>query len=338
MQEVEKMSYCIEVNHLNRTFKVAEKSGSGFMSSIHSLFHRQYKHVEAVKDISFTVEKGEIRGLIGPNGAGKSTTIKMLSGILYPSSGEINVLGHVPHLDRNAYVRKIGVVLGQKSQLVWDLPALDSFILNKQIYKIPDAIYEENLNYFTKLLDIEEIIKRPVRQLSLGERMKCELVSSMLHNPELIFLDEPTIGIDILAKDAIINFIREVNEKRQVTFILTTHDISDIETLCEKVTIINHGTIVYDDSLQELKRYFDKKRVIHLSFLHRLAPEDLQNYKVLDFSGLQAQIEINLNGQDISTVLKEVFNDLPIKDLTIDDINVEEVIKELYRGNEVSAT
>lgn len=328
------MSNCIEVNHLNRTFKVPQKSGSGLLSSVRSLFHREYKMVDAVKDISFTVEKGEIRGLIGPNGAGKSTTIKMLSGILYPSSGDINVLGHVPYKERQAYVKKIGVVLGQKSQLIWDLPALDSFVLNKQIYKIPDAIYEENLAYFTKLLGLEEIIKRPVRQLSLGERMKCELVSSMLHNPELIFLDEPTIGIDILAKDTIINFIREVNKERGVTFILTTHDIADIETLCNKVTIINHGTIVYDDTLHELKRYFDKRRLLKVRFSEKLSEEALADFKVVDFSGLDATLELNLEQQEIKDALQTVFNALPIKDMTIEDINVEEVIKELYRSKE----
>lgn len=325
------MSYCIEVKHLTRTFKVPQKSGSGLKSSIHSLFHREYKMVDAVKDISFTVEKGEIRGLIGPNGAGKSTTIKMLSGILYPSSGEMNVLGHVPYAQRQAYVRKIGVVLGQKSQLIWDLPALDSFTLNKQIYKIPDTVFDENLRYFTNLLDLSEIIKRPVRQLSLGERMKCELVSSMLHNPELIFLDEPTIGIDILAKDAIINFIREVNEKRGVTFILTTHDIADIAQLCEKVTIINHGTIVYDDTIHDLKQFFDKKRIVKLRFSEKLTKDDLKNFKVIDFSGLDAKIEISLENTDIRGNLQTVFNALPVTDLTIEDINVEEVIKDLYR-------
>lgn len=328
------MSNCIEVKHLNRTFKVPQKSGSGLISSVKSLFHREYKMVDAVNDISFTVEKGEIRGLIGPNGAGKSTTIKMLSGILYPSSGEINVLGHVPYKERQAYVRKIGVVLGQKSQLIWDLPALDSFVLNKQIYKIPDVIYEENLAYFTKLLGLEEIIKRPVRQLSLGERMKCELVSSMLHNLELIFLDEPTIGIDILAKDTIINFIREVNKEKGVTFILTTHDIADIETLCNKVTIINHGTIVYDDTLHDLKRYFDKRRLLKVRFSEKLSKEALADFKVVDFSGLDATLELNLEQQEIKATLQTVFNALPIKDMTIEDINVEEVIKELYRSKE----
>lgn len=328
------MSYCIEVNHLTRTFKVPVKSGSGLKSSIHSLFHREYKIVDAVKDISFHVEKGEIRGLIGPNGAGKSTTIKMLSGILYPSSGEMNVLGYVPYTERQDYVKKIGVVLGQKSQLLWDLPAMDSFVLNKQIYKIPDDIFEENLNYFIELLDLAEIIKRPVRQLSLGERMKCELVSSMLHNPELIFLDEPTIGIDILAKDAIINFIREVNEKRGVTFILTTHDISDIAQLCEKVTIINHGTIVYDDTLHELKQYFEKKRIVKLRFSEKLKKEDLKDFNVIDFSGLDAKIEISLENEDIRSNLRTVFDALPVTDLTIEDIDVEEVIKDLYRTKE----
>ncbi len=324
------MEHCINVNHLTRTFKVPEKSGTGLSSSIKSLIHREYKMVEAVKDISFTINRGEIHGLIGPNGAGKSTTIKMLSGILYPSSGEVNVLGYTPWAQRYEYVRHIGVVFGQKSQLVWDLPALDSFILNKQVYKIPEKVYKENLNYFVTILHMEEIIKRPVRQLSLGERMKCELVSAMLHDPELIFLDEPTIGIDILAKDTIINFIKEINRTKQVTFILTTHDISDIETLCEKVTVINHGTIVYDDTLGELKRYFSKKRIVSLQFSEKVALESLAHYEVKDFTGSTATLELTLTDTDIRSALIELFNTLPIKDVGIDNINVEEIIKALY--------
>ncbi len=324
------MEPCINVNHLTRTFKVPQKSGTGLMSSIKSLVHREYKLVEAVKDISFTINRGEIHGLIGPNGAGKSTTIKMLSGILYPSSGEVNVLGYTPWTQRHEYVRHIGAVFGQKSQLIWDLPALDSFVLNKQIYKIPNPIYKENLDYFVTALHLEEIITRPVRQLSLGERMKCELISAMLHDPELIFLDEPTIGIDILAKDTIINFIKEMNRTKKVTFILTTHDISDIETLCEKVTVINHGTIAYHDTLEELKRYFSQKRIISLQFNKKLSLEDLASYEVKDFNGYSAQLEIELTNTDIRSALTELFNTLPIKDVTIDNINVEEVIKALY--------
>ncbi len=325
------MEYCIDVKNLARVFKVPLKSGTGLSSSIKSLFHREYKMVDAVKDISFCVEKGEIRGLIGPNGAGKSTTIKILSGILYPSDGKVNVLGHTPWLEREAYVRKIGVVLGQKSQLIWDLPPLDSFMLNKQIYKIPDEVYNENVDYFTKVLDIEEVVKRPVRQLSLGERMKCELVSAMLHNPELIFLDEPTIGIDILAKETIVHFIKEVNRTRKVTFILTTHDISDIETLCNKVTIINHGTIVYDDTLDELKRYFNDKRIVNVKFVHKLSIEDLVGFNVREFTGYGVQLEVDVEGTNIQGALRRIFDNLPIKDMTIDNINVEEVIKVLYK-------
>lgn len=325
------MENCIVVQNLCRQFKVPVRQDAGLVSSFKSLFHREHKIVEAVKDVSFTVKRGEIRGLIGPNGAGKSTTIKMLSGILYPSSGDINVLGYTPWRSREHYVHQIGVVLGQKSQLIWDLPALDTFALNKQIYKIPDSIYQENLNYFCTTLGIEDVIKRPVRQLSLGERMKCELASSLLHNPELIFLDEPTIGIDILAKDAIINFIKTINATRKVTFILTTHDIADIETLCEKVTIINHGTVVFDDYLLELKKYFENKRIIDLIFNQLVEPSCLKGFDVKKCSDYSAQLELHLEHTDLQTSLQTLFNTLPIKDLTINHIKVEEVIKALYQ-------
>lgn len=232
----------ITVKDLQKTFKVHQRDKSGLLSSFMSLFAPHTIYIDAVKDINLTVKRGEIRGLIGPNGAGKSTTIKILSGILYPTSGMVDVLGYTPWTQREELVKRIGVVLGQKSQLWWDLPPIDAFALNKKMYEIPDQLYKENLEYFTKVLRVEEVIKKPVRQLSLGERMKCEFVAAMLHHPPLVFLDEPTIGLDMISKEAIRTFIKEVNKTKGVTFIVTTHDMGDIEDLCQNVSIINKGT------------------------------------------------------------------------------------------------
>jgi ABC-2 type transport system ATP-binding protein len=222
----------------------------------------------------------KIRGLIGPNGAGKSTTIKMLSGILYPTHGEIKVLGYTPWLERETYVKNIGAVFGQKSQLIWELPAIDTFSLNKEIYHIPAKKFTENVEYFKELLNIAKVVKKPVRQLSLGERMKCELVCAMLHEPLLIYLDEPTIGLDIISKDTIRSFIKKANKDKNITFIVTTHDLDDIENLCEEVTIINKGRVVFNDSIDKLKAYFSDKKLIELKLREEVGREKFNNFKV----------------------------------------------------------
>lgn len=227
----------IEVSNLSKKYKVAIRE-SGLKNALKSFLKKKYKEVKAVDNISFKIKKGEIVGYIGPNGAGKSTTIKMLTGILKPDEGKIVSLGMDPSIDRVEYVKNIGVVFGQKSQLWWDIPAEDSFDLLKEIYKIPDKLYDDNKNELVKILKLEEIIKKPVRQLSLGERMKCELVASLLHNPEILFLDEPTIGLDAVSKVTVRNFIKEINKRRNVTIILTTHDMVDIESLTDRLIII----------------------------------------------------------------------------------------------------
>lgn len=251
----------ITVENLSKTFKVSEKGKSGFAASLKQLVHRRYRYVKAVDNISMTVKKGEIRALIGPNGAGKSTTIKMISGVLHPSEGHVDVMGYVPWNDRKRYVRNIGVVMGQKSQLLWDLPALDTFALNREIYGISKSNYLDNVLFFEDLLSIGDIVKRPVRQLSLGERMKCELVCAMLHEPPLVYLDEPTIGLDLIAKESMHKFILKINKEKKTTFILTTHNMDDVENLCENVTVINKGIIVYDGNLQKLKSMISNKKV-----------------------------------------------------------------------------
>jgi ABC-2 type transport system ATP-binding protein len=240
------MSY-INVDGISKTFKVAKRN-SGLKAALKSFFKREYVSIDAVKDISFQIEKGEIVGYIGPNGAGKSTTIKMLSGILLPTAGSIKVNNLDPFKDRKKYVSKIGVVFGQRSQLAWDIPAEDTFDLLKDIYRLEDKEYQKTKQELIELLNISQIIKKPVRSLSLGERMRCEIAASLLHRPNILFLDEPTIGLDAVSKKVIRDFILKLNKERKVTVILTTHDMQDIASLAKRIILIGKGQILYDGS------------------------------------------------------------------------------------------
>lgn len=322
--------YIIEIEDLKKVFKVHKRDKAGLLSSLKSLFSRDYSLVTAVDGLNLKIVQGEIRGLIGPNGAGKSTTIKILSGILYPSEGNVNVMGYTPWTQREEYVKKIGVVFGQKSQLWWDLPAIDTFALNKQMYDIPDKTFDENLSYFKELLKIGDVISKPVRQLSLGERMKCEFVCAMLHQPPLVYLDEPTIGLDIISKEAIRSFIKNVNKDRGTTFIVTTHDLSDIEDLCENVSIINSGTIVFNDCIDKLKTYFSDKKIIEVKFNRQVDPALLEGFKVTSSGPFSASIEIETLNTSLQEEISRIFKILPVQDINVNNINIEEVIKYIY--------
>lgn len=243
----------INVQDISKTFKVAKRR-SGLKATLKSFFKRNYIYVEAVKDISFQIEKGEIVGYIGPNGAGKSTTIKILSGILVPDSGKCTINGLVPYKDRQKYVKDIGVVFGQRSQLWWDIPAEDTFDLLKDIYNISDEEFQKNKEELTTLLNIKDIMGIPVRQLSLGQRMRCEIAASLIHNPSILFLDEPTIGLDAVSKEIVRDFIKKLNKEKKTTVILTTHDMSDIEALAKRIILIGKGQILYDGTLNHLKK------------------------------------------------------------------------------------
>ena len=255
------MASVIKVEKLRKTYRT-HKRDSGLKNAFKSLFTREYEIKHALKDVNFEVEEGEILGFIGPNGAGKSTTIKALSGVLYPTSGEVIVLGFVPWKDRIKYVANIGVVFGQKSQLWWDLPPLDTFEMHKDLYNIPEKAFRRRLKKMIRVMDIGKIVKTPVRDLSLGERMKCQIVAALLHNPKLVFLDEPSIGLDVIAKTKLRDFIREINKKFKTTFIVTTHDMGDIERLCKRIIIINHGQIIYDGPLKDIKQRVLQNKVI----------------------------------------------------------------------------
>ena len=245
--------YMIEVSHITKTYRVAKRD-AGFINAFHSLFHREYEEIRALDDVSFTIQDGEMVGYIGPNGAGKSSTIKILSGILTPDSGTCVINGRIPWENRIRHVADIGVVFGQRSQLWWDVPVADSFELLKDIYRIDDAVYRKNREELTELLNLSELLRTPTRQLSLGQRMRCEIAASLLHSPRLLFLDEPTIGLDAVSKLAVRDFIRRLNAEHHTTVILTTHDMQDIEALASRILLIGKGRILMDGTLDDIRR------------------------------------------------------------------------------------
>ncbi|MBD3204266.1 ATP-binding cassette domain-containing protein [Candidatus Woesearchaeota archaeon] len=325
----------IKVRNLKKYFKTFRKD-KGALSSLKSLIYRDYVTVKAVDDISFDVSKGEIRGFIGPNGAGKSTTIKILSGILYPSSGKVRVIDYQPWDDRKKYVKNIGVVFGQKQQLWLDLPPVDTFYLNKTIYDIPEKKFEKNLNYFVELFELEEIIHRPARQLSLGEKMKCELISSLLHDPKIVFLDEPTIGLDLISKEKIRDFIKKVNKDKNITFLLTTHDIDDIENLCKNILIINKGKLVYDGTIDELKKDIIKTKILDIKFLKKIKKikkKDLpENTQIVSQDEYEMKLKIDTKANEVGDATKKILEKFPIRDLNISNPQIESIIKKIYEN------
>ena len=310
------MENMIEVNNVKRYYKVAKRK-EGIENSLKHLLRREYVVKKAVDDISFTIKKGEIVGFIGPNGAGKSTTIKMLSGILYPDDGSVIIDGFVPYKQRKQYVKHIGVVFGQKSQLNWDLPLIESFELMRYIYKIPKDLYEENLQLFTRLLDMEDFINQPVRQLSLGQRMRGDIVAALLHSPEIVFFDEPTIGLDVVAKEKIRNFIKYMNETRQTTIIFTTHDMQDIEKVCQRLIIIDSGKKVYDGSIQEIKDKY----------------ASIKNIELLMEDGSKEVRTFDTSEQPMNQIMSTIFADSQVKDISICEPNIDEIIRDIYEGN-----
>lgn len=318
----------IHVQKLHKTFRVPKRK-EGTLNALKSVFKREYETKHAVQDINFSIGKGEIVGLLGPNGAGKSTTIKMLTGILQKSSGDVEVLGMNPFTQRKKYVQHIGVLFGQKSQLWIDLPALDSFGLSQKLYDIPYDEFIKRRDELIQKLKIEEEVKRPVRNLSLGERMKCEFVMAVLHRPKILFLDEPTIGLDMFAKETIREFVRYINKKFETTIILTTHDMDDIAHLAERVIVITNGSIVFDDSLEHLRDRAGSARTIRLVTEEQLP--SLEKNGIRDVKHVGAyEATLTLDTEKLS--LQEFITQLgaKIQDLEVSRPNVEEIIKELY--------
>ena len=320
----------INVKHIKKTFKVAKKQ-SGIKATLKNFIKRDYKYIEAIKDISFDIEEGSIVGYIGQNGAGKSTTIKILSGILIPDSGEVTVNGLNPWKDRKKYVSSIGVVFGQRSQLWWDIPAEDTFDLLKDIYKIDEQKFRKNKEYLIKLLNIEDIIRIPVRQLSLGQRMRCEIAASLLHEPKILFLDEPTIGLDAISKQIVRDFIKKINKEQKVTVILTTHDMSDIEALAKRIIMIGNGQVIYDGTLKNLKSKYD-----HHKYVSVTTKTKLSKLKKKGIIGQEKTLEgykfmIDSDTLNISDFLNYLSQKIDIKDLEIDDESLDNIIINLYQ-------
>jgi ABC-2 type transport system ATP-binding protein len=320
----------ITVENLSKVFKSYER-GNSFGEAFKSLFIRKPIYVHALKEISFSIQSGELVAFLGPNGAGKSTTLKILTGILYPSSGNVDIMGFTPWKHRKKYVAKIGAVFGQKSQLLWDIPPLDAFYLNKAIYSIPEQEFKKTMNYMVELLNVEDLIRKPTRLLSLGERMKCEFIMAMLHKPEIVFLDEPTIGLDVIAKDKIREFILEMN-REGVTFILTTHDLGDVEHLARRVIVVNHGEIVFDNTIATLRSSLGVKKIIALSTIRPLPELTLPGISITNLiSDYKAELELDLSVYELNKFIAMINKTSIISDLSIQEPRIENVIKELYQ-------
>ncbi len=323
------MKEMIQVRNLNKTF-VSVKRGEGFSAALKSFIFPTKETKHALSDVSFSIPAGEICGFLGPNGAGKSTCIKILSGIMYPTSGTVSIMGYVPWVNRKAYVRNIGVVFGQKSQLWWDLPPIDSMHLNKAIYDIPDKVFFRNLNSMVKMLGVEDVVKRQTRTLSLGERMKCDFIIAMLHDPKVVFLDEPTIGLDVFAKESIREFVSSWNRRKGTTFILTTHDLDDIERLASRIIVIDQGKMIFDDKLAALRTEMGAHKYVTVSCKNPIGPVSHGAKVLRRLSSSEKQFRLDTGKRSIGEFIKEVSRGNQLVDLTVEEPPIEEIIKELY--------
>ena len=327
----------IEVEHLSKIFKV-QKSRGGLKGALQDLFSRQYNEVAAVNDISFSIPAGEICGYIGENGAGKSTTIKMLTGILVPTAGKLNVGGYVPHEEREKFVRNIGVVFGQRSQLWWDIGVIESFGLLRKVYGVSEQDYKKRLDELVQRLDLGDLLSRPVRKLSLGQRMRCELVAALLHNPSIVFLDEPTIGLDIIVKTEIREFLKDMNRQHGTTILLTTHDLQDIEALCSRVIMLDEGRIIYDGGLDTLKTRWGQGTRVTFQFgtacplgrLQSLTSELHVSWTADNDLHAEVLVPAELN---VSDVLAKIVGqpDIAITDIKITETTTDEIVRQIYQ-------
>lgn len=321
----------IEVERLSKTFARPVRRAGRF-AALRSLLAREYQAVRAVEEVSFVVAAGAMVGYLGPNGAGKSTTMKMLTGILVPSGGRITVDGRVPHRQRVEHVRNIGVVFGQRTQLWWDLPTVESFDLLRHIYRIPLARFRENMHQFSALLELEPFLETPVRQLSLGQRMRADLAAALLHDPAILFLDEPTIGLDVVAKERIREFLTEINRERGVTVILTTHDLADITRLCPRVVLIDHGRVIYDGALEALRARYGRWRtlVVDLADGAGVGALAVPNADLLRREGPRAWLRFDRGATTAAALIAEIAARYPIRDLTVEEPDIEAVVRGIY--------
>lgn len=326
----------IQAEQVCKTFRVSKRR-KGLAGMAANLVHPQYEYRKAVSDLGFTIEEGEMVGFIGPNGAGKSTMIKMLSGILHPDEGRITVGGYVPYRQRRKYVGNIGVVFGQKSQLQWDLPPIDTFELLRYIYKIPKEQYEQRLSRYVEMLDMAGFLEQPVRQLSLGQRMRADIVAALLHAPRIVFFDEPTIGVDVVGKETIRSFIQELNATEGITMIFTTHDMQDIERTCKRLIIIDEGKKLYDDSLLGIREKFATIRQIDVEFeqVTEVAPiPHVKIERLAELDGRKMRFSFENQKVEINELMSNLLNQYQVADLQVSEPEIESIIRKIYQGQE----
>ena len=324
----------IKLEGISKSYKVAQRT-SGVREAAKALFYRKHTIVEALKDISFSINPGEIVGYIGPNGAGKSTTIKIMSGILVPDTGSCSIMGYTPWKDRVQYVKNIGVVFGQRSQLWWDVPVLDSFELLKDIYKIPPQEYNTTIDLLIETLELQTIVQSPVRQLSLGQRMRCEIAASLIHNPKILFLDEPTIGLDAVSKIAVRQFIKTINKEKGVTVILTTHDMNDIEALADRVILIGKGSLLYDGNLNELRNQFGTHKTITADYEKNPKQIQIPGTSILSWSPERVVLSVDTEAIKTSDVITQLSKQVELQDVTIETQPIEDIIVQLYKEYQI---
>jgi len=328
------MTNVISVSNLKKYYKVHQKE-PGLTGSIKSLFKRKYYDVKAVDGVSLQIAEGELVGFIGPNGAGKTTTLKVLSGLLYPTSGAVSVLGYTPWDRKPEFQKQFSLVMGQKNQLWWDLPAIESFILNKEIYEVPDDKYKKTLDELVDLLDVKDILKVQVRKLSLGQRMKMELIAALIHSPKILFLDEPTIGLDVVMQKKMRDFIREYNQHFKATIILTSHYMDDVKELCKRVIIIDKGKVLFDGELDEIIKKFANHKLLTVVFSKKVDPEDLKEIgKVKEFDF--PKVIISVKRSTASLAAAELLQNFPVADINIEEPQIEDIIREVFTGKDLA--
>ncbi len=318
----------ISVSHLKKHYQVYKKE-SGFVGSVRSLFHRRYESVPAVSDISFDIDEGELVGFIGPNGAGKTTTLKCLSGLLYPTSGMVTVLGYVPQKREKSLLTQMALVMGQKNQLWWDLPSVETFLLNKEIYEIPDDTYKRTLGELVELLDVGKLLDIQVRKLSLGERMKMELIAALIHAPKVLFLDEPTIGLDVVMQKNMRDFIKQYNELHKSTILLTSHYMEDVRQLARRVIVIDHGKILYDGKLDSLIKKFAKYKLLSVVLEEYVPPDTLKEVgELVSYTFPKAVIRVARNASNVAAA--QLLQKFPVDDLNIEEPDIEDIIRDVF--------
>lgn len=319
----------IKVSNLSKHFKIA-KHNRGAFGAVRNLFNTKHTLVKAVDKISFEIQDGELLGYIGPNGAGKSTTIKMLTGLLVPTDGELVINQFVPWKDRKRYVAEIGAVFGQRTTLWWDLPVIESLSLLQHIYRVPEKRFQKNFDEFREILELDTFLNTPVRSLSLGQRMRADICAALLHNPKLLFLDEPTIGLDVVAKERIRQFIRHINKERGTTVILTTHDISDVEKLCKRVMIIDQGRLLYNGDLNKLKERFGGKRILEVDFAEVYEDISLEGAEVAKRSGHTATYHFQRGSVTASALIGQLSANYRVRDIEVRQQEIESTIRRIY--------